>query len=99
MKVSDRTKELRKSLANATVDTINRYLIERQLNQLEDDVVDALQAARQEGYDVGYSIKVRQEAANGKDGVDVEALQEARQAGYSEGYKEGLRMCNLPDKR
>ena len=54
MKVSERIKELRKSLANATVDTANRYLIERQLNLLVDNVANVLQEAREQGHDNGY---------------------------------------------
>ena len=51
MKVSDRSKELRKSLVSATVDTVNKYLIERQLNQLEAEITAALQEAKLDGVD------------------------------------------------
>ena len=82
MKVSDRIKELRKSLANATIDTVNRYLIERQLNQLVNDVAEALRIAKEEGFDIGDK--------SGKKHAEAEAagaLQAAKQEGWDAGYR------------
>ncbi len=69
MKVSDRIKELRKDLANSTIDTINRAAIDARLIQLEAEVAEVLQAARQEGYLTGYTGGYKDgvhDAANGR---------------------------------
>ncbi len=59
MKISDRTKELRDVLANCTINTDGRTALEYKINQMEAAVIEDLQAARQDGYKVGYTEGLR----------------------------------------
>ncbi|KKN48405.1 hypothetical protein LCGC14_0653520 [marine sediment metagenome] len=54
MEVSERIKELQKSLANATVDSINRTVLQNQLILFGAEIVDALRVTRQEAWGEGY---------------------------------------------
>ncbi|KKL52695.1 hypothetical protein LCGC14_2282890 [marine sediment metagenome] len=77
MKVSERIKELRDVLANCTINTDGRCAIEYKISQLEAvivqlevEIVEALQIARQEGreasFDSGYTIGYRKGAYDEK---------------------------------
>lgn len=77
MKVSERMMQIRARNAVDRVD-IGYYLI-----QLEIEIVEALQVARQDGY---------------KSGVDV-GVDKGCDLGYDAGYKGGLRICNFQKTR
>ena len=91
MKVSDRIKEIRNVLDSSGVDrTVGaiRIIVSADLIQLEAEVVEALQAARQEGWDAGYRWQCIEQLETDKGGHKA-ALQEARQEGYLNGYRDG----------
>lgn len=56
MKVSDRIKRLQKSLDLAHISIVDREEAQFQIVQLEVDIVEALQNARQDGFQSGRHV-------------------------------------------
>ena len=54
MRVSERIGLIREDVERCNLPMIDDTVIMSQLHQLEAEIADALQVARQEGWDVGY---------------------------------------------
>ena len=66
MKVSDRIQQLQMIVKYADITAIDSTIIQRQLIELEMEIVKALQAAKQEGWDAGHRWMCIKRLAAGK---------------------------------